>query len=105
MLFLLNMYVARSRAHPEQRPSAVDLAPNLLVRIAYATLHRHLDGLTHVHRTGTGGNVRVKRGIRREAHMHIARAGMNFPRTALRAFRSNIAAPGFTAEATLHSMR
>src|ERR1700730_3691294 len=100
---LLNMNVTRTRAHPQQRRSAMDFAANLFVRVSHAALNSHLDRLTDVDRPGTGGNVGVERRIRGQTQMNIARAGMNLPRAGLRPFGGHIAAPGLAAEAALHA--
>src|SRR5580658_5719112 len=102
---LPNTDVARPGPHAQQRPSAANLAANLLAHLAHSALHCHLDRRSHIDRTGTGGNVGVKRGVRGQPHMHIARPGMNLPRTALRAFRGDIAAARFAVEAALHAAR
>src|ERR1700758_3883095 len=99
------MYVARSRAHSQQRSAAVNFAVNLFVHVAHASLHGHFDGLANVDAARTRRNVRIESRIRGQPYMHVAGTGANLPRTGLRALGRYIAAARLPVEAALHATR
>src|SRR6516162_3425096 len=103
--FLLDMYIARSRMHPKQWAAATHLSMDRFMCISDASLHGHLDRCSNINRSGTGRNVGIEGGVRRQLQTHIAGSGARVPRSTLLPFGSDFTAPGFSMEAALHATR
>src|ERR1700683_3419761 len=101
-VLLLHVNIARARAHAEHRSATAHFAANRLAGFLHLALHGHLDWRIYVDRARAGSDVGVESGVRGQAHVHIARAGADFPTAALRAFGGNVATAGFGVECSLN---
>src|SRR5580704_9999702 len=99
------MNIARPGVHAEKWPAAAHFTVNRFVRIPDAPLHRHLHRGTYIDGAGTGRNVRIKRGIRRQSQTHIAGPSAGIPGAALLPLGGDFAAAGFSMEAALYTSR
>src|SRR5215472_8145479 len=60
MFHLLDMNIARTRMNAEQGTAATHLSVDRFMCVPDPSLHRHLDGRSHVNRSGTGRNVGIE---------------------------------------------